>query len=103
MNVRINNENPTSAQKRALKRQVSIEFNKLLDGFIRDVNIQIYYVLHFEKGYGEKRLRDFAVTFNRVMNDLVKKYEMDEKDKTFLCELKLKQDGIDVDELLKEE
>ena len=101
MNVRIKSNKPNSEQRKALKQQVAIEFNKLLDRYNRDTAIQILYVLHFDYGFGEKRLKDFADKLLQMHKDMDYRYELSPGDTPWLCETKLKESGIDVEKLLR--
>lgn len=72
MKCRIHKNEPNSAQRRALKQEVAKEFNKLLERYNRDASMQI---------------------------NMEYTYELPEDDTPFLCELKLRESGIDVDKL----
>lgn len=49
-------------------------------------------------GFGKKRLRAFYDSFSTELDALVKRYEMGDEDKAWLCAYKLKQYGIDIAE-----
>ena len=99
MKCRILKNEPNSAQRRALKQEVAKEFNKLLERYNRQVSAQILYVLRFEYGFGQQRLQKFADKLAAMQINMEYTYELPEDDTPFLCELKLRESGIDVDKL----
>ena len=101
MKVRINKEQPTSAQRKALRAECVKEFNELLSRYNHQVAAQILYILRFDYGFGQKRLEKFADKLKKMQIDLEDKYEMGEDCTWWLCEQKLIESGIDVKELLK--
>ena len=101
MKCRIQDNRPNSAQKRALKQMVGAEFNELLEKYNRQANLQFLYVLHFYFGFGQKRLQQAVDKLFEMQRDLDYRYELPEDDTPFLCELKLKESGINVDKLFK--
>lgn len=54
-------------------------------------------------GFGKKRLRAFYDSFSTELDALVKRYEMGDEDKAWLCSRKLKDYGIDISTWNKEE
>lgn len=101
MKVRLNKEQPTSAQRKALKSECVKEFNELLSRYNHQVAAQILYILRFDYGFGQERLEKFADKLKQMQIDLEDKYEMGEDCTWWLCEQKLIESGIDLKELLK--
>ncbi len=101
MKVRLNKEQPTSAQRKVLKAECEKEFLKLLGRFNHQVAVQILYILRFDYGFGQERLEKFADRLKQMQIDLEDRYEMGEDCTWWLCEQKLIESGIDVKELLK--
>lgn len=102
MRVRINNKQPTAAQRKMLRQECVKEFETLLDTFNRDVMIQLIYLFHFKYGYGQKRLEQLTNDLKEALQSIHIHYELSENDTPWLCEKKLKEDGIDIDALIKE-
>jgi hypothetical protein len=102
MKVRLNKEEPTATQRKALKKEVAKEFNKLLDRYNHDTAIQVLHILHFDFGFGQARLQKFADRLNQMQIDQRERYELTDSDTPWLCEKQLKDDGIDLGELIKE-
>lgn len=103
MKVRINNNQPTAAQRKVLRQECASEFKKLLGMYNRQVALQILYILHFDYGFGQKRLDTFADKLKLMQNSTAERYEIIDDDVPDICEIKLKEAGIDLTELLKEE
>lgn len=101
MKVRLNKEQPTSAQRKALRAECVKEFNELLSRYNHQVAAQILYILRFDYGFGQERLEKFADKLKQMQIGLEDKYEMGEDCTWWLCEQKLIESGIDVKELLK--
>lgn len=101
MKVRLNKEQPTSAQRKALRAECVKEFNELLSRYNHQVAAQILYILRFDYGFGQERLKKFADKLKKMQIDLEDKYEMGEDCTWWLCEQKLIESGIDLKELLK--
>ena len=101
MKCRLYKNEPTSAQRKALKAECVKEFNELLSRYNHQVAAQILYILRFDYGFGQKRLEKFADKLKQMQIDLEDKYEMGEDCTWWLCEQKLIESGIDVKELLK--
>ena len=102
MKVRLNKEEPTATQRKALKREVAKEFNNLLERYNHDTALQVLHILHFDFGFGQARLQKFADRLNQMQVDQRHRYEMPDEDIPFICEKQLQDDGIDLVELLKE-
>lgn len=68
-----------------------------------EVDAVILWLLHEKFGFGKKRLRAFYDSFSTELDALVKRYEMGDEDKAWLCSRKLRDYGIDISEWNKEE
>ena len=101
MKVRINREEPTATQRRALKIEVAKEFDKLLELYNKEVALQVLHILHFDFGFGQQRLQKFAEKLTEMQIETIDRYEMSDEDTPWRCEKELKESGIDVDKLMK--
>lgn len=101
MRVRINPK-PTPKQKEIIEEECRKEFYNLLGDYNKQVAVQILYILHFEYGWGMKRLERFSDLLADMQNQMVERYEMRDDDTPWLCRKKLEDDGIDVSKFLKE-
>ncbi len=60
MKCRLYKNEPTIAQRKALKAECVKEFNELLSRYNHQVAAQILYILRFDYGFGQERLEKFA-------------------------------------------
>ena len=64
---------------RSVKEDISKQFTKLLDKYNYDAALQIIHILHFEFGFGEKRLQKALIASRKCKN--IKKKDMNSKTK----------------------
>lgn len=92
----------TAAEKKA----VDIEIQKELAEYTRKHNTEIAALvlreLRRQFGFGEKRLRQFYEGFDKGIEELINRYEMEESDDIWLCTRELKGDGIDIEKWREE-
>lgn len=103
MKVRINNNQPNAAQRKALRAECVKEFDKLLDSYNKQVALQVLHILRFDFGFGQERLKRFSDRLAEMQIKTIDRYEATDEEVPDICEIKLRESGIDVDELLKEE
>lgn len=101
MKVRINNNKPTKEQKKALRQECVKEFDKLLELYNRQVALQVLYILRFDYGFGQKRLERFSKALGDMQIRTLDFYEVEDGDVPSICEIKLRESGIDIDKILK--
>ena len=102
MKVRINNNQPNAAQRKALRAECVKEFDKLLADYNRQVALQVLYILRFDFGFGQERLRRFSDKLAEMQITTIDRYEATDGDVPDICEIKLRDSGINVEEFLKE-
>lgn len=86
----------TAAEKKAMDIEIKKELAEYTRKHEVEVNAMILYVLHEQLGFGEQRLKKFFDRFSVEINELVRRYEMDDEDAEWLCTRKLLDMGIDV-------
>ncbi|MGN0451072.1 MAG: hypothetical protein ACI4FN_02995 [Acutalibacteraceae bacterium] len=91
---------PNSAQKKALNAECVKEFDKLLAEYNREVALQVLYILRFDFGFGQERLQKFADRLSEMQNNTIHRYEVKDGEIPDVCEIKLRESGIDVDKIL---
>lgn len=101
MKVRINNNQPNAAQRKALKQECQKEFFKLLENYNKQVSAQIMCILHFDFGFGKKRLFEFFEKLKEMQADYMERYEAIDEEVPDICEIKLGDSGIDVKKILE--
>ena len=102
MKVRINNNQPNAAQRKALRAECVKEFDKLLADYNRQVALQVLYILRFDFGFGQQRLKQFSDKLAEMQITTIDRYEATDGDVPDICEIKLRDSGINVEEFLKE-
>lgn len=101
MKVRINRETPTAAQKKSLREECVKEFDKLLATYNRQVALQVLHILRFDFGFGQERLRKFSERLKEMQIKTIARYEVEDDEVPDICEIKLKESGINLDEFLR--
>ena len=102
MKVRINNNAPTATQRKALRQECVKEFDKLLEMYNRQVALQVLYILRFDYGFGQQRLEQFSNKLAEMQIRTLDRYEVEDGEVPDICEIKLRESGIDLDAILKE-
>lgn len=102
MKVRITNNQPNSAQRRALRQECVKEFDNLLGIYNRQVALQVMYILRFEYGFGQERLQKFSDKLVEMQIDTMDRYIATDEEVPDICEIQLRESGINIKELLKE-
>lgn len=92
----------SAKQDELIKQECKKEFAKLLDHYNREVAMQVIHILHFDFGFGEKRLYKFAERLNEMQRKQKETYELDSSDTAWLCEKQLKDDGLNVDKIVEQ-
>ncbi len=91
----------TAKEMKALREECQRQFDELLNGYNRQVALQLLHVLHFDYGFGQKRLETFSKRLNEMQTGMLSRYELTESDTAWICEQQLRADHIDVDTLLE--
>ena len=98
MKVRFGRNQPSSQQKRELKKQCKKEFFKLLESYNKQTALQIMYILHFDFGFGKKRLLRFFEKLKAMQARHIENYEVQDEDVPDICEIKLREHGINAED-----
>lgn len=91
----------TSAEKKAMNDEINRQILEADKKYTNDVDAMILWTLHEHLGFGKKRLRRFYEAFVEIHQDLVDYYQMPD-DGAWLCNRKLKDIGVDVEQWEKE-
>ena len=102
MRVRFNRNQPNAQQKKVLVQECERIFAKHLDAYNREATLQILHILHFDFGFGEKRLRKFFEKLSQMQEKYTERYEVKEEDVPDICEIQLRDAGINIEDFLKE-
>lgn len=91
----------TAKEMKAVREECQRQFDELLNGYNRQVALQLLHVLHFDYGFGQHRLETFSKRLKEMQTGMRSRYELTESDTAWLCEQQLRSDHIDVDTLLE--
>lgn len=89
----------SKAEQRALDIEIQKQCADYYKRYENEIEAMILWNLHTELGFGKKRLLRFHSEFSKNMSQLVSQYEMDDHDTSWICLTKLKNYGIDLQEL----
>lgn len=92
----------TAAQKKAATKEIDLQIAESMKQLNVDLCAMFLYVMHIRCGHGKKRLQDDWKVFQPILDELIKRYQFDETDRTWICSRKLKDIGIDCEELCKD-
>ena len=102
MNVRLNKQ-LNAKQRKALHQESKKEFFKLLELYNKQVSLQIMHTLHFDFGFGEKRLRKFFDKLKTMQARLIERYDAIDEEVPDICEIQLREDGINFEDFFTTE
>ena len=102
MRVRINSNKPNSAQRRALRKECIKEIDALLGMYNKQVALQVLHILRFDFGFGQERLERFSNKLAEMQIKTLDRYEVEDSDVPDICEIQLRDSGIDIKKILKE-
>ena len=92
---------PGGNLSRSVKDDIAKQFSLLLDRYNYDAALQVFHILHFEFGFGEKRLQRFADCLTEMQKYQKDRYELDDEDTPWICEEQLRRDGIDIKRIIR--
>lgn len=91
---------PGGNLSKSVKNDIAKQFYLLLDKYNYEASVQVIHILHFEFGFGEKRLKKFAELLNQMQQEQKERYELENEDTPWICEEQLRQSGIDFKKLM---
>ena len=86
---------------KSVKNDNAKQFYLLLDKYNYEASVQVIHILHFEFGFGEKRLQRFADCLTEMQKYQKDRYELDDEDTPWICEEQLRRDGIDIKRIIR--
>ena len=101
MKVRINNNQPNAARRKALRAECVKEFDKLLELYNKQVALQVLYILRFDYGFGQQRLEQFSKHLAEMQINTIGRYDAIDEEVPDICEIKLRDSGIDIKKILE--
>lgn len=91
----------TAKERLAMNIEINRQIVEADRKYTNDIDAMVLYTLHVHLGFGKKRLRRFWEAFQQEHKALVEYYQMPD-DGAWLCQRKLKDIGVDVEEWNKE-
>lgn len=91
----------TVAERKAMDMEIRRQCAEYNSKNLNEIDAMVLWHLHEEFGFGKKRLMRFYESFSDRVADLSAKYEMDEEKIPWMYQCKLKDYGIDIEELNK--
>ena len=99
MNARISQ--PLNLKQRNIVKQECLkEFDRLLEAYNKEAVLQVLYILRFEYGFGQQRLKEFCDKLAAMQSKTVNRYEVKDEEVPDICEIKLRESGIDLSEFI---
>ena len=102
MKVRLYNNQPNAAQKKVLMQECVKKFDGLLSTYNRQVALQVLHILRFDFNFGQDRLQKFSDKLAEMQVKTMDRYDAIDEEVPDICEIQLRNSGIDVATLLKE-
>ena len=92
---------PNANQRKAIDQSCAKVLDEHIEKLTKEFLLQTMYVLRFNFGYGKKRLKRFINRLADLQKLTYDRYGAKDGDVPAICEIKLRDSGIDVDELLE--
>jgi len=89
--------NFTFAEKKAIDMEIQRQLAEYDRRNALEIDAMILWQLHKQLGFGVKRLKRFYDNFALAMDALIKRYEIEDSDKLWICTYKLKEIGVDIE------
>lgn len=94
-------------ERRAMEKEFAKEFAEFDKAHADEIDSLVLWVLHEEFGFGPGRMKRFYKAFMPAMQDLLKRYEMEDGEQVWLCTHMvneyLSRHGTSLEEFKKEE
>ena len=91
----------TKDESKALNMEIRREMADFAEGHRMELQAMILWELHEQLGLGPERLWRFYSSFDKNLDQLVARYEMEDSDDVWLVTKKLNEYGIDLTEWKK--
>ena len=88
----------SAAEKKAMNLEIKRQLAKYDAKHKLELQALVLWQLHEQFGFGEKRLKRFYNNFDASIEALIGRYQLEDTDSIWLCTLKLKDIGIDIEE-----
>ena len=88
--------NLTTAERKALDMEIRRQFAEYTRKYELEIESMFLLAIREEFGFGEGRLKRTHKALSEGIDNLVKRYQLNEDDSAWLCTYKLKEQGFDI-------
>lgn len=99
--MKCNTPKLSKKQMDAVDIECAKQFNSLLSKYNREVALQVFHILRFEFGFGQERLKRFSEKLSEMQKEIEIRYDAVSNEIPSICEIQLRDSGIDVQDLLE--
>lgn len=89
----------SAAEKKAMDIEIRRQLSEYTKKHEQELAAVVLWELHAQLGFGNDRLKKFYDNFIPALDDLIKRYEMENGDEAWLCTQKLKDYGFDISKM----
>ena len=89
----------SAAEKKAMDIEIRRQLSEYTKKHEQELAAVVLWELHVQLGFGNDRLKKFYDNFIPALDDLIKRYEMENGDEAWLCTQKLKDYGFDISKM----
>lgn len=89
----------SAAEKKAMDIEIRRQLAEYTKKHEHELAAVVLWELHAQLGFGNDRLKKFYDNFIPALDDLIKRYEMEDGDEAWLCTQKLKDYGFDISKM----
>ena len=89
----------SAAEKKAMDIEIRRQLSEYTKKHEQELAAVVLWELHAQLGFGNDRLKKFYDNFIPALDDLIKRYEMEDGDEAWLCTQKLKAYGFDISKM----
>lgn len=100
--TKIYGANFTAAERKAMDMEIKRQLAEYDAKHKLELQALILWQLHEQLGFGTKRLKRFYDGFDVAIDALISRYELEGSDSVWLCTLKLKDIGADIEKWNKD-
>ena len=90
----------TVKQQNAVREECNKEFYKLLAQYNRESAVQMLHILYFQFDFNYEQLKLFGEKLTKMQAETVKRYEIADHEVPDICEIQLRNAGINVDDFI---
>lgn len=92
----------SATEKRAMDKEIKRQLAEYDARHKLEFQALILWQLHEQFGFGKKRLKRFYYNFDKAIDSLIDRYKLNDTETTWICTLRLKEIGIDIEKLDEE-